>query len=213
MFEKRVIIDCRGHLLGRLASVIAKELLSGQRIVAVRCEEINISGTFARNKVKYLAFLRKRMNVNPRKGPIHFRAPSKILWRTVRGMIPHKTARGAKALSRLHAFEGIPPPYNHQKRKVVPEALRALRLKPGRPFCLLRRLSTEFGWKHADTIDKLEAKRKIKSAAWYHKKRALTHLRSKAVKNVEKLLKKPHKALEKKSISEVLTASGYHGLN
>lgn len=36
--------------------------------------------------VKYLAFLRKRCNVNPARGPFHFRAPSKIFWRTVRGM-------------------------------------------------------------------------------------------------------------------------------
>lgn len=44
MFEKVVVIDCRGHLIGRLASIIAKELLSGQRVVAVRSEELNVSG-------------------------------------------------------------------------------------------------------------------------------------------------------------------------
>ena len=52
---QRVVIDCRGHLLGRLASVLAKELLNGQRIVAVRCEEINISGSHFRNKRESLA--------------------------------------------------------------------------------------------------------------------------------------------------------------
>jgi large subunit ribosomal protein L13Ae len=30
--------------LGRLASVLAKQLLTGQYVVAVRCEEIDISG-------------------------------------------------------------------------------------------------------------------------------------------------------------------------
>lgn len=39
--------------------------------------------------MKYLDFLRKRCNVNPKRGPFHFRAPSRILWRTVRGIIPH----------------------------------------------------------------------------------------------------------------------------
>ena len=53
--------------------------------VLVRCEEINISGGLVRQKMKYDRFLRKRMNSNPRKGPIHFRAPSRIFWRTVRG--------------------------------------------------------------------------------------------------------------------------------
>jgi large subunit ribosomal protein L13Ae len=38
MFEKEIIIDGKGHLAGRLASVIAKELVSGQRVTVVRCE-------------------------------------------------------------------------------------------------------------------------------------------------------------------------------
>lgn len=46
-----VVIDGKGHLLGRLASIISKQILSGQKIVVVRCEEINISGSFFRNKV------------------------------------------------------------------------------------------------------------------------------------------------------------------
>jgi hypothetical protein len=46
-----IIIDGKGHLLGRLASILAKQILSGQKIVVVRCEEINISGSFFRNKV------------------------------------------------------------------------------------------------------------------------------------------------------------------
>jgi large subunit ribosomal protein L13Ae len=45
MFDKVVVIDCRGHLLGRLASIVAKELLCGQKVVCVRTEELNISGS------------------------------------------------------------------------------------------------------------------------------------------------------------------------
>ena len=33
MFKKELIIDGKGHLLGRLASVIAKEILNGQHVV------------------------------------------------------------------------------------------------------------------------------------------------------------------------------------
>jgi len=210
MFEKRIVIDCRGHLLGRLASVIAKELLNGQKIVCVRCEEINVSGSFARNKVKYLAFLRKRMNVNPKKGPIHFRAPSKILWRTIRGMLPHKTPRGAHALSRLTTYEGVPPPFDRRKRVVVPQALRVLRLAPGRSFILLKRLSTEFGWKHSQVIDRLEAKRKLKAKRWYLKTKALTSLRKKTVATTQNLLSKKRATFgETQSIADVLTKNGY----
>lgn len=46
----QVVIDGKGHLLGRLASIVAKQLLSGQKIVVVRCEALNISGEFFRAK-------------------------------------------------------------------------------------------------------------------------------------------------------------------
>ncbi|KAL4664474.1 hypothetical protein H8957_017007, partial [Semnopithecus entellus] len=107
-----LVLDGRGHLLGRLAAIVAKQVLLGRKVVVVRCEGINISGNFYRNKLKYLAFLRKRMNTNPSRGPYHFRAPSRIFWRTVRGMLPHKTKRGQAALDRLKVFDGIPPPYD-----------------------------------------------------------------------------------------------------
>ncbi len=53
--------------------------------------------------VKYLRYLNLRCNVNPKRGPFHFRAPSRIFFHTVRGMVPHKTKRGAEALNRLKA--------------------------------------------------------------------------------------------------------------
>jgi ribosomal protein uL13 len=105
--------------------------------------------------VKYQAFLRKQTRFNAsRGGPWHYRAPAKMFWRTVRGMIPHKTERGNAAMNRLKAFEGIPPPYDHKKRMVVPQALRVLRLKPGRKYCSVGRLGREFGWKYSDVVDK-----------------------------------------------------------
>eukprot|EP00769_Ergobibamus_cyprinoides_P001840 gnl/Ergobibamus_cyprinoides/2917.p2 GENE.gnl/Ergobibamus_cyprinoides/2917~~gnl/Ergobibamus_cyprinoides/2917.p2 ORF type:complete len:121 (+),score=50.44 gnl/Ergobibamus_cyprinoides/2917:29-364(+) len=105
-----IVIDARAHLLGRLASVVAQELLAGNEVVIVRCEAINISGDFQVNKWKYLQFLRKRTNTNHKKGPFHFRAPSKIMFRTIRGMVPHKTSRGKAAMDHLKCFEGCPAP-------------------------------------------------------------------------------------------------------
>ncbi|KAI9827676.1 MAG: 60S ribosomal protein L16B [Phylliscum demangeonii] len=172
-FESVVIVDGKGHLLGRLASVVAKQLLNGQKIVIVRCEALNISGEFFRAKLKYLAYLRKMTRFNPRRGgPFHFRAPSRILYKAVRGMIPHKTARGAAAMERLKVFEGVPPPYDKKKRMVVPQALRILRLKPGRKYCTVGRLSHEVGWKYKDVVERLEERRKVKSQAYYDRKKA-----------------------------------------
>jgi large subunit ribosomal protein L13Ae len=67
MFEKEIVIDGRGHLVGRLASKVAKEILRGQRVVVVRCEALNLSGSQFRNNIKYHEFLNKSNNTNPRK--------------------------------------------------------------------------------------------------------------------------------------------------
>jgi large subunit ribosomal protein L13Ae len=40
---KRIMVDTRHHMLGRLSSIIAKELLNDQRVIIVRCEEICLS--------------------------------------------------------------------------------------------------------------------------------------------------------------------------
>ncbi|XP_051130062.1 60S ribosomal protein L13a-4-like [Andrographis paniculata] len=179
---KKVVVDARHHMLGRLASILAKELLNGQKVVVVRCEEIALSGGLVRQKMKYLRFLRKRMNTKPSHGPIHFRAPSKILWRTIRGMIPHKTKRGEAALARLKVYEGVPPPYDKMKKMVIPDALKVLRLQAGHKYCLLGKLSSEVGWNHYDTIRELEKKRKDRSQAAYEQKKQLMKLRVKAEK-------------------------------
>ncbi|KAJ1547305.1 60S ribosomal protein L13A, partial [Nowakowskiella sp. JEL0078] len=129
-------------------------------------------------------FMRKRCVVNPNRGPFHLRAPSKIFWRTVRGMVPHKTPRGAAALERLKIFEGVPPPYDKEKRVVVPAALRVLRLGPARKYTILKRLSSEFGWKYQDVVERLESQRKEKSKVFYERKKAIQKLRVQAASNV-----------------------------
>lgn len=183
--SKTVVVDARGHMLGRLASVVAKQLLTGNHIVVVRAEEAVLSGGLVRQRAKYERFLRKRMLTQPKKGPIHFRAPSRIVWRTVRGMIPHKTKRGAAALDRLKSYEGVPPPYDKVKRVVVPDALKVLRLAHGHKFVRLGELSASVGWKHADAVAGLEEERKSKAAEWHKERSKAAAKRAAAVKAVD----------------------------
>ncbi|CAK8671460.1 large ribosomal subunit protein uL13-like [Clavelina lepadiformis] len=184
-FQKVRVIDAKNHLLGRLAAVVAKSLLNGQRVVVVRCEGIVISGNFYRNKLKYLDFLKKRIRTNPSRGPFHFRSPSKILWRTIRGMLPHKLKRGAEALDRLKVFEGIPPPYDKKKRFIVPSCMKIVKLKPKRKFAELSRLSHEVGWKYQGIIESLEEKRKARAKLYWDKKQEQQKLRKQAIANVQ----------------------------
>lgn len=62
---------------------------------------MTISGGITRQQAKYDRFLQKRTITNPKRGPYHFRAPSKILWRTIRG-------RAAAARARSRRREGNP---------------------------------------------------------------------------------------------------------
>jgi len=160
--------------------LLQRRLYWDKKIVLVRAEELVISGPFMRNKLKYLDFLKKHVNTNPKRGPFHYRAPSKIMWRAIRGMLPHKTPRGDAALQRVKIFEGIPSPYDKIKRAVVPRALKVVQLRPGRKVTHLGRLSSEVGWKHGETVKKLEERRKIKAQAFYQRKQALLKLRAKA---------------------------------
>ncbi len=168
-----IVIDAKGHLLGRLASIVAKQLLAGKKIVVVRCEEMIISGSLTRNKVKFAQFVNKTNNTNPRHGHKHYRSPARMFWRSLRGMLPYKTSRGALALGRLATYEGIPSPYDRVKRVVVPAALKVLRMRPDRNFCVLGTLSKEVGWGHKDLVAKLEAARKVKEQATMQRRRLL----------------------------------------
>jgi large subunit ribosomal protein L13Ae len=44
---KRIVVDARHHMLGRLSSIIVKKLLNDQKVVIVRCEKICLSAGLA----------------------------------------------------------------------------------------------------------------------------------------------------------------------
>ena len=116
-----------------------------------------LSGSLFRRKVAFAKFKNWNSNTNPRKGgPYHFKAPSKILWWAIRGMIPHKTKKGKIAMERLKIFEGCPYPYSHRKRKVIPRALKVIRLLKNRKYCILGELSSGIGWNKGKILLKLE---------------------------------------------------------
>lgn len=200
MFEKEIVIDAKGHLLGRLAATVAKQLLSGQRIIVVRVEQLVLSGSLFRRQTSYMEFLNKSNSKNPRKNsPYHFKAPSRLFWRALRGMLPHKTPRGKAALERLKVFEGIPHPYSHRKRACVPIALRALRLGSNRKSCKLHELSTKIGWNQEHVVEKLEKKREARAQEYHLKKRKLN----------DAIQAETEKLAEVKNLRKELAAFGY----
>lgn len=173
-----------------------------QQLLLLRIAIVYLIHLFSvvRNQVKYAQFRAKHMNTNPRKGPFHYKSPAMMVWRTIRGMVHQKTARGQDAIKRLSTFEGIPAPYDKQKRVVIPAALRAMRLKPGRNYTVLGVLADSVGWKHKDLLVRLEAKRKAEAMDFYEKKKEKTALRRKAEQAA---------AGELVKVNQVLAAAGY----
>jgi large subunit ribosomal protein L13Ae len=120
-----------------------------------------------------------------------------MVWRTIRGMIHQKSARGQEALGRLSTFEGIPEPYDKTQRVVIPAALRVMRLKPGRDYTVMGDLAHSVGWKHRDLLKRLESKRKAESLEHFKQKKAAFDLRKKAKQEVKGEVAKINQQLEK----------------
>ena len=165
-----ITVDLKDHLLGRAAAIVAKQLLLGKRITAVRCDQINIAGPEIRNKIRFKMFLQKRKATNPKLGPFHKRSPSDVFTRCVRSMLPRYTKRGMLALRRLVAYEGIPVNVSRTGgRAVIPKAQRHTRLESSRQYTTLGPMLSKFGWKYGGVVNKLEEARKAKAARHYAK--------------------------------------------
>ena len=140
MPENAIIIDAKGLILGRMASIIAKRLLQGETIIVLNAEKTAISGKRLRIVKDAKTFLEVG---HPRKGPYHPRRPDKIVRRTIRGMLPRKKPKGQQAYKRLKVYLGTPPEFDDKKIQTILEA-SAEKLKS--PYITVGELAKEIGW-------------------------------------------------------------------
>ena len=107
-----LVYDATDKILGRLASLVAKQLISArkagheQRVIIYNAEHAVVSGP----KTRGLAYYDGKYKLNhARKGPFYPRMPDQILKRTVRGMLPYqKNSSGRAALRDLRVLIGKP---------------------------------------------------------------------------------------------------------
>lgn len=147
--ELELVVDAEGHVVGRLASVIAKWLMEGRRVTVINAERAVFTG----DKRMVLDWYKRRISewrthYNPEKvGPKIPRRPDRILKRVIRGMLPHKRERGRKALRRLKIFLGVPPGLDLNRAVAVEPAL--FKPRPGSKYITLEELWREVdfeGW-------------------------------------------------------------------
>ena len=141
------IIDGEGHILGRLASVVAKRLLKGEKIIIVNAEKIVLSGSRRRVVDSYKLLFEVGTLKNPYKSGIRRpRSPENIVRRAVRGMLPIRKPRGRMAYKRLRVFFGVPPELENRRGQFerIPEADSS---RLGREYITVKDVAIEMGWK------------------------------------------------------------------
>jgi len=134
------IINAENLILGRMASIVAKRLLKGEKIIIVKTEKAVFSGKKKSKVREAKEFLEVG---HPKKGPVHYRRPDRIVRRTVRGMLPYKQSKGKQAYKRLKVFIGIPEELKDRKMETLAE-VHAKKLTC--PYFTLGEFAKEIGW-------------------------------------------------------------------
>ena len=107
------VYDGNGMILGRLATLAAKDALLGEEVRGVNCEQVLISGkktnTFEYQKERY------GRKGYPFKSPIFTRMPDRFVRRTIRGMLPWRQARGREVFKHVMCYVGVPAEFASEK--------------------------------------------------------------------------------------------------
>ena len=142
--NQSILVDADGLILGRMASVVAKKLLNGEKIIIINAEKAVISG----KKKSKIAEAKEFLEVGaPKRGPFHYRRPDRILRKTVRGMVPFKKPKGKNALKKLKVFISVPEDLKDQQPMYIEEAQAA---KLNGPYFTLADLAKEIGWNQGE---------------------------------------------------------------
>ena len=112
------VINGDGLVLGRLASHAAKEALRGEDIIIVNSEKVVISGNKVDILAKYKQEIDRASRINPTRGPKFPKTPERLVKRTIRGMINHRSSRGKNALKKIKAYIGVPAQFSGKEETI-----------------------------------------------------------------------------------------------
>jgi large subunit ribosomal protein L13 len=141
--SETVYVDATNQIAGRLASKVAKQILSGKRVVVLNAEKSLISGSRISVIKQWKERLELSSKVNPIYGPIHPRRPDNILRRMVRGMVPRTKPSGPAAMKRLRIYIGTPPDVKAEKLTQFKDTAAT---RPVPVYVSMAELSKNLGW-------------------------------------------------------------------
>lgn len=122
------VIDGKGLIYGRLASVVATKILEGEEVVVLNAEQIIITG----ERAEVFSEFKHKVDVGEvtkRKGPFYPRRADLLFKRCVKGMIPRYTTTGREAYRMLHVFVGVPKQFEASEKVKVEYASKAPQCK------------------------------------------------------------------------------------
>ncbi len=119
----RIIVDAEKQRLGRMASKIAKLLLSGVEVIVVNAEKAIVTGNKNAILEKYLRLMRRRQLTSHKVIKVWYpRRPEKLVWYTIVRMLPRKKPRGREAMKRLKVYASVPEEFQNIEKIRFKEA-------------------------------------------------------------------------------------------
>lgn len=137
-----MIINAENLILGRMATVIAKQALLGEKIDVINVEKAVITGKPAEILGRYKAKFRKGYALT---GPYFKKHPEKLVKRAIRGMLPYKQEKGKKAFKSIRCYIGIPKELEGKKYDTIEKA-NVKNIKKTK-YLTIKRISQSLGWK------------------------------------------------------------------
>jgi len=102
---EKLVYDGNNAIFGRMATVIAKDLLKGDSVDLINCESIIVSG----DKNLFAKRIQAKRNMGrggSLKGPKYIRQADRLVKRMIRGMLPRDRNKGREAFRRLKCHIG-----------------------------------------------------------------------------------------------------------
>jgi len=103
-----MIVDAKNAVVGRVASKVAKAAIKGEKVVVLNAEHAIMVGNKESILEKFEARTTARVLGNPHYGPKYSRIPSKMLRRTIRGMLPNKPRTTERLLKLVTVYNTVP---------------------------------------------------------------------------------------------------------
>jgi large subunit ribosomal protein L13 len=114
-----MIIDATNLIVGRIATIVAKKALLGEKIDIINCENAVLTGS---KKQILEKFKQRRDRGVPLQGPYYPRMPDMLVKRMIRGMLPWKRNRGRVAFKNIKCYIGVPEELKDKEATTIEEA-------------------------------------------------------------------------------------------